>query len=56
MIDFLVYNSFVGFVLVRINTNDTDLAVKKIKLIYGNKFIKLPFLLKNSSHLICENP
>ena len=56
MIDFLVYNSFIGLVIVRINTDNSDLAVRKIKMVYGDKFLKLPFLFKNNSHLICENP
>ena len=54
MFDFLVYNEFVGFVVVRVEAHNITRARKHISIIYGNKFVKLPFLFKNNSKIICE--
>ena len=55
MFDFLVYNKFIGFVIVRVKAQNIERARKHISIIYGDKFIKLPFLFKNNSKIICEN-
>lgn len=54
MIDYLIYNHFTGFLIIRVNTNDDQKARKKLNIYYGDLIFRLPFKIKKVEKIIVE--
>lgn len=54
MIDYLIYNHFTGFLIIRVNTNNDQEARKKLNIYYGDLIFRLPFKIKKVEKIIVE--
>ena len=54
MTDYLIYNHFTGFLVIRVDTKDDVKARIKLNRYYGDFIVRLPFKIKNIKKIIVE--